>query len=80
MAATRGRALSAAAVWLVLGAGQQLAGLLGDRFADLAHQGPNPRDLGVEPVIVVAQPVVVGLKLRYVLGERLQRGDRKSVV
>jgi hypothetical protein len=58
---------------LVPGAGQQLAGLLGDRAADLPHQGPDPRDLGAELVIVLAQPVVVSLKLRYLLGERLQR-------
>ena len=58
---------------LVPGAGQQLAGLLGDRAADLPHQGPDPRDLGAEPVIVLAQPVVVSLKLRYLPGERLQR-------
>jgi hypothetical protein len=58
---------------LVPGAGQQLAGLLGDRAAGLPHQGPDPRDLGAEPVIVLAQPVVVSLKLRYLPGERLQR-------
>ncbi len=55
------------------GAGQQLAGLPGDCPAGLAHQGPDALDLGAEPVIVPAQPVVVCLKLSYLLGERLQR-------
>ncbi len=48
-----GTAVAVAAA-LVPGAGQQLAGLPGDRAADLPHQGPDPRDLGAEPVIVFA--------------------------
>jgi hypothetical protein len=57
----------------VPGAGQQLAGAAGDFSAGLAHQGPEPPGLGAEPVLVPAQPVVVGLKLSYLLGQRLQR-------
>ena len=58
---------------LVPRAGQQLAGLLGDRVPHLAHEGPDPLDLGAEPVVVFAQPVIVSLQLLYLLGERLQR-------
>jgi hypothetical protein len=58
---------------LVPGAGQQLAGVPGDCPADLAHEGPEALDLGAEPVIVPAQPVGIGLKLSYLLGQRLKR-------
>ena len=57
----------------VPGAGQQLAGAAGDFCAGLAHEGPEPLGLGAQPVIVPAQPVVVCLKLSYLMGQRLQR-------
>jgi hypothetical protein len=44
---------------LALSIGQQLVGPAGDFPAGLAHQGPDALDLGAQPVVVHAQPVVV---------------------
>ncbi len=45
----------------------------GDFSVGLAHESPEALGLGAQPVIVPAQPVVVCLKLSYLMGQRPQR-------